>query len=554
MGSPSVVRRHNPMRGGSFAVESAAAFAWNRWQACYGINGSFRVERVAALPWNPWQDSPGIGGSFAVEYAPQEQFFLFDPSWHISHPEEMNAGELHWHYFADWEFYRANVDMIRKGIFLLNKYYYDWLSGKYSWKKPLSEEQFGMILQIIECLGGIYGLRPAMEPYIAEPMRHALFRALQGYVARKGAYQAEKEHKRTIQSYYDERTDDLVVWREITWKARINAPDFPRILMPYDDPACLLTRKSYQWHPGHPLSEQEFHRRLRLCRQLIWNQPPDGFSPYISPSRDDLVYPDLRMEDIPSTFPDMALYQGIQQLATYIGMPSHELEHLISWRVKPLDSTEEDTFYTLIKVLMDDGSQTMTNEGKRNAQQKLPDLWVKHQAIEASIALKREGRTEFPRTHLEKVSHRALWQIAELQYFLLWCFKGAVYGLEDAPVKLPSGKYNETLRVERTQQDIINEMAIELASLPRFTAYAKIIDEQSGRQKVLKSKIQTLPLPKVLRGAEIETSLIEKSHVLCTERGRIDEEIRQRQEKWRETESQRKSEPPEEPPPPTRMS
>ena len=55
--------------GGSFAVESAAAFAWNRWQACYGISGSFRVERVAALPWNQWQDSPGIGGSFAVEYA-----------------------------------------------------------------------------------------------------------------------------------------------------------------------------------------------------------------------------------------------------------------------------------------------------------------------------------------------------------------------------------------------------------------------------------------------------------------------------------------------------
>ena len=69
MGSPSVVRRHNSMRGGSIAVESAAAFAWNGRQACYGINGSFRVERVVGLPWNQWQDSPGIGGSFTVEYA-----------------------------------------------------------------------------------------------------------------------------------------------------------------------------------------------------------------------------------------------------------------------------------------------------------------------------------------------------------------------------------------------------------------------------------------------------------------------------------------------------
>src|SRR5256885_16344779 len=55
--------------GGSFAVESVAAFVWNRWQVCYGISGSFRVEQVAALPWNRWQDSPGIGGSFGVEYA-----------------------------------------------------------------------------------------------------------------------------------------------------------------------------------------------------------------------------------------------------------------------------------------------------------------------------------------------------------------------------------------------------------------------------------------------------------------------------------------------------
>src|SRR5881397_1717557 len=68
-----------PGWGGSFAVESAAAFAWNRWQVYYGISGSFRVERVAALPWNQWQDSPGIGGSFAVEYATER-------AWGPGHP------------------------------------------------------------------------------------------------------------------------------------------------------------------------------------------------------------------------------------------------------------------------------------------------------------------------------------------------------------------------------------------------------------------------------------------------------------------------------------
>jgi len=62
MGSPSVARGAAPMG-------RVAAFAWNWWQACYGISGSFRVERVAALPWNLGQVSPGIGGSFDVEYA-----------------------------------------------------------------------------------------------------------------------------------------------------------------------------------------------------------------------------------------------------------------------------------------------------------------------------------------------------------------------------------------------------------------------------------------------------------------------------------------------------
>jgi len=31
-------------QGGSFALESVAAFVWNGWQACYGISGRFGVE------------------------------------------------------------------------------------------------------------------------------------------------------------------------------------------------------------------------------------------------------------------------------------------------------------------------------------------------------------------------------------------------------------------------------------------------------------------------------------------------------------------------------
>jgi hypothetical protein len=38
-------------RGGSFAVESVAAFAWNGWQASSGISGNLGLE-YAVLPWD----------------------------------------------------------------------------------------------------------------------------------------------------------------------------------------------------------------------------------------------------------------------------------------------------------------------------------------------------------------------------------------------------------------------------------------------------------------------------------------------------------------------
>jgi hypothetical protein len=68
-------------------------------------------------------------------------------------------------------------------------------------------------------------------------------------------------------------------------------------------------------------------------------------------------------------------------------------------------------------------------------------------------------------------------------------------------------------------------MAQELANLPRFTAFAKVIEEKNGYQSVLKRRITTFPLPPQCK-LPIED----------------EDEIRQRQEKWRKGGS-------EEPPP-----
>lgn len=73
MGSPSVVRRHDPMRGGSFAVESVAGLLWNQWQLSYGTGGSFAVESVAGFTWNRWQ----LCGSWPI-YVNAEEVSQFE--------------------------------------------------------------------------------------------------------------------------------------------------------------------------------------------------------------------------------------------------------------------------------------------------------------------------------------------------------------------------------------------------------------------------------------------------------------------------------------------
>ena len=73
-----------------------------------------------------------------------------------------------------------------------------------------------------------------------------------------------------------------------------------------------------------------------------------------------------------------------------------------------------------------------------------------------------------------------------------------------------------------------------LTNLPRFTAYAKIIEEKDGEQKVKTAKIQTYPLPKILETAEEDLAMaIENGYVRSKKRSEIEVEIRERQEKWR---------------------
>lgn len=55
--------------------------------------------------------------------------------------------------------------------------------------------------------------------------------------------------------------------------------------------------------------------------------------------------------------------------------------------------------------------------------------------------------------------------------------------------------------ISRTHADMNVEMAQQLPVLPRFTAYARLIEEKDGQQRVIKKRIQTIALPKITREA-----------------------------------------------------
>jgi hypothetical protein len=89
----------------------------------------------------------------------------------------------------------------------------------------------------------------------------------------------------------------------------------------------------------------------------------------------------------------------------------------------------------------------------------------------------------------------------------------------------------------RTHADMNVEMAQELPVLPRFTAYARLIEEKDGQQRVLKEKIKTIALPKITEGAREEAGkrrkvIEENSGRYLKKREVIEEEIRMRQERW----------------------
>ena len=145
-------------------------------------------------------------------------------------------------------------------------------------------------------------------------------------------------------------------------------------------------------------------------------------------------------------------------------------------------------------------------------------------------------------------------------------------------ITVPGGRYVKKKKNVRAVRDMIDEMMEELTELPRYTAYAKVIEERSGAQIVRKRKIGTMKpppkpswagpidellsdplqpnirvemgdgtsytLPRLGDWSRLATELVEARTItegFAKDRTRIGEESRQRRDLWRAPAVQRRA-------------
>ena len=116
--------------------------------------------------------------------------------------------------------------------------------------------------------------------------------------------------------------------------------------------------------------------------------------------------------------------------------------------------------------------------------------------------------------------------LAMIQEFVDFCL---MLSKPENHVLIPSGQYVEKQVNTRTERDMADEMARNLRDLKPHTAYARVLVESDGRTQVMKRLIKPpAPLPTFAGEAALQLP-----PGVYKDRVQIEEEIRQRQAKWR---------------------
>ena len=411
---------------------------------------------------------------------PQDKYFEFNPD-HIPHADPEVVGNLHLAEFSDWNMYRSSADMIRQGISLLNTYYYNVMSHTYTDANPVTEQQFEIIIKIIECFWGVLGFRPTMQPYLSSEKKQ-LF-------------------------------ENVIAKTEI---GELN--DILPGLHPLrkEDYASIEARKE--------------HKKLLLEQGSEIRQQIADISRYGSKVA---VPRAIAPSDV----------SFVQSLALKRGMAHHDVEDLIDWEIRPIDPVEQRILRNLLRTISGMDKTNITSMDKY--QQKMIDLTLQWRFGRkwdelANSDVPWDEQTEETKQAFglpfRKAGERAVWQMRQMIFFIMHCIDKCGGVLAKEPIKSQSGKYDDTIKREKTQGDLITEMSQELSNLPRFVAYAKYIEEKDGEQGVQKRKIRTPPPPDAASEMEYNRRrelAIENAQAAGKPREAIERELQDRRESWR---------------------
>jgi hypothetical protein len=232
---------------------------------------------------------------------PQMPSFVFDPTKVTPENISGNKGKLHWSKFNDWDMYRSSAEMLKKGIALLNKYYYDWMSHKYLVRGHITDVELSLIFNVVECFSGVMGFRPTMEAYIPDEMRQLYLQRLD-------------------QKYDQELKNFIYRWEREGGKEAAGATMYPG--------RWAMNDQNQMWY------------RIR-------KDHPEWVTKWT-------------IDDVPRVLYTSDDIQTWRSRALEVGLYQSELDQFIQWRIRPLSKPETEALTNLIKLVAEMQSSPQT--------------------------------------------------------------------------------------------------------------------------------------------------------------------------------------------------
>jgi hypothetical protein len=397
----------------------------------------------------------------------KEEYYLFDPK--RFRPEYMknNHNNLHWDTFNEWGMYRASRELLIQGIDFLNYYFLEWMEHRLNGTE-LAYNKSKPIgdHEIMQILGIILDLGGVMGFYPA------------------------------MQPYIPDDMRQLLAFR-------INEKNERRI-----------REIQQEYHAGRRgIDDPSYYRH----ESADFRDFPGLMDKYIN-SDIKKKYPELVKQTTIDDIPDIVQAGSIswwRDHALFYGFSSHECEKLIQWKKMEILPELAKPIISLI--------ESTANMGIKGNAENLAQI-SQDFVFAMLMYCKLFYPVDFVKSHTDQIVDRSMWQIAEIMSFVTY-LRAVGSMLSAMPIKTKSGVYTETVRMERTQIDIVNEMVQELSSLPRFIAYAKILEGDT----VKKHKIKTHPLEEL----EPHDFGICEIEMYCKSRETIEQEIADRQARWK---------------------